>query len=90
MNAIWDAFAKRVWVQMHRKDGRRVLRKLVVEGCKMSDFGKLRSLCPRRLCLMSKNLEDQGLPKFESDTKTGGLLASLCRVYKYTLNVRVP
>ena len=43
---IWDAFAKRVWVQMHRKDGRRVLRNLVVEGCKMSDFGKLRSLCP--------------------------------------------
>ena len=72
MNAIWDAFAKRVWVQMHRKDGRRVLRNLVVEGCKMSDFGKLRSLCPRRLCLMSKNLEDQGLPKFGTDTKFAG------------------
>ena len=72
MNAIWDAFAKRVWVQMHRKGGRRVLRNLVVEGCKMSDFGKLRSLCPRRLCLMSKNLEDQGLPKFETDARIGG------------------
>ena len=72
MNAIWDAFAKRVWVQMHRKDGRRVLRNLVVECCKMSDFGKLRSLFPRRLCLMSKNLEDQGLPKLETDTKIGG------------------
>ena len=76
MNAIWDAFAKRVWVQMHRKDGRRVLRKLVVEGWKKSDFGKLRSLCPRRLCVLSKNLEDQGLPKFENHTKSGGLLAS--------------
>ena len=77
MNAIWDAFAKRVWVQMHRKDGRRVLRNLVVEGCKMSDFGKLRSLCPRRLRLMSKNLEDQGLPKFENDARFAGSLASL-------------